>query len=75
VRLCDVQKLNQNLLHFSSDQKAILKRALELVKVKGRVLYSTTSLNPIENEAVVMAMIKEAQGIYLPINLLKLFIR
>lgn len=43
---------------------AILKRALEVVKVKGRVLYSTTSLNPVENEAVVMAMIKEAKGKY-----------
>ncbi|XP_053402468.1 RNA cytosine-C(5)-methyltransferase NSUN2-like [Mercenaria mercenaria] len=49
-------------LTFHSDQLAILRRALELVKVKGRVLYTTTSLNPIENEAVVMAMIKEAKG-------------
>lgn len=49
-------------LQYHSEQKEILKRALELVKVKGRVLYSTTTMNPIENEAIIMAMIKEAKG-------------
>ena len=34
-------------------QIALVKRALQLVKVGGRVVYSTCSLNPIENEAVV----------------------
>lgn len=49
-------------LDYHKDQKAILKRALELVKVRGRVLYSTTSLNPVENEAVVMALMQETKG-------------
>lgn len=43
--------------NISSDmhdlQLKILKRALELVKVGGFVCYSTCSLNPIEDEAVV----------------------
>ncbi|XP_052817003.1 RNA cytosine-C(5)-methyltransferase NSUN2-like [Mya arenaria] len=49
-------------LHLHSEQKAILRRALELVKVKGQVLYTTTTMNPIENEAVVMDLIKESAG-------------
>jgi 16S rRNA C967 or C1407 C5-methylase (RsmB/RsmF family) len=36
-------------------QLRILQRALELVKVGGVVCYSTCSLNPIEDEAVVAA--------------------
>ena len=35
-------------------QIAILKRALELLKPGGRMVYSTCSMNPIENEAVVL---------------------
>lgn len=42
-----------NALH--STQLAILKRSLELVKVGGVVCYSTCSLNPVEDEAVVAA--------------------
>jgi multisite-specific tRNA:(cytosine-C5)-methyltransferase len=37
-------------------QLKILRRALELVKVGGVVCYSTCSLNPIEDEAVVAAV-------------------
>jgi 16S rRNA C967 or C1407 C5-methylase (RsmB/RsmF family) len=42
-----------NTLHGT--QLAILKRSLELVKVGGYVCYSTCSLNPVEDEAVVAA--------------------
>lgn len=43
-------------------QLAILDRACELLKVGGRVVYSTCSLNPVENEAVVAAMLKLGNG-------------
>ncbi len=42
-----------NTLH--STQLAILKRSVELVQVGGVVCYSTCSLNPVEDEAVVAA--------------------
>jgi multisite-specific tRNA:(cytosine-C5)-methyltransferase len=36
-----------------------LIRGLELLKVDGRISYSTCSLNPIENEAVVAAVLDQ----------------
>ncbi len=44
-----------NSLH--SIQKKILKRAIELVRVGGVVAYSTCSLNPVEDEAVVASVL------------------
>ena len=44
-----------NTLHTT--QLAILKRSLELVKAGGYVCYSTCSLNPVEDEAVVAAVL------------------
>lgn len=43
-------------------QLLILQRALNLVKVGGVVLYSTCSLNPLEDEAVVAEVLRKAQG-------------
>ena len=43
-------------------QVALLLKALELVKEGGRVVYSTCSLNPIENEAVVAAALQWGGG-------------
>lgn len=40
-------------------QKALLRKALQLVKVKGRVVYSTCTFAPEENEAVVNALLTE----------------
>ncbi|XP_025410289.1 tRNA (cytosine(34)-C(5))-methyltransferase [Sipha flava] len=51
---------NANNLH--GIQFRILKRGLELLNVGGRLVYSTCSLNPIENEAVVQRMMNEAKG-------------
>ena len=43
-------------------QLKLLCRALEIVKKGGRVLYSTCSLDPIENEAVVVSAIARMGG-------------
>ena len=56
---------NWNLNHaygLHKIQLSILERACELLKVGGRVVYSTCSLNPIENEAVVAEMIQKSNG-------------
>lgn len=47
-------------LHLT--QIRILVRALQLLKVGGRVVYSTCSMNPVENEAVVAAAIERCGG-------------
>jgi 16S rRNA C967 or C1407 C5-methylase (RsmB/RsmF family) len=49
-----------NSLH--SVQLSILNRGCELLKIGGRLVYSTCSFNPIENEAVVAAMLNKAEG-------------
>ena len=43
-------------------QSKILKRGLELLEVGGRLVYSTCSLNPVEDEAVIGAMLSKCQG-------------
>ncbi|XP_052816102.1 RNA cytosine-C(5)-methyltransferase NSUN2-like [Mya arenaria] len=43
-------------------QKKILQRGLELLAVGGRLVYSTCSLNPIEDEAVILTLIKQCAG-------------
>jgi len=43
-------------------QVRLLQRSLELVKKGGRVVYSTCSLDPLENEAVVAAAITNMGG-------------
>jgi 16S rRNA C967 or C1407 C5-methylase (RsmB/RsmF family) len=49
-----------NSLH--SLQLSILNRGCELLKVGGRLVYSTCTFNPIENEAVVAAMLNKGNG-------------
>lgn len=48
----------KDAISLSSVQIRILKRSLELVKNDGIVVYSTCSLNPIENEYVIDSVIK-----------------
>lgn len=43
-------------------QVRILVRALQMLKVGGRVVYSTCSMNPIENEAVIASAIERCGG-------------
>ncbi|XP_071490543.1 RNA cytosine-C(5)-methyltransferase NSUN2-like [Diadema antillarum] len=43
-------------------QRRILLRGTELLAVGGRLVYSTCSFNPIENEAVVADVLRQSQG-------------
>ncbi|KAL8409258.1 hypothetical protein RB594_007631 [Gaeumannomyces avenae] len=48
-------------LHLT--QTRILVRALQMLKVGGKVVYSTCSMNPVENEAVIAAAIERCGGL------------
>ena len=52
----------QNGLGLHTVQTRILVRALQMLKVGGRVVYSTCSMNPIEDEAVLVAAIDRCGG-------------
>ncbi|KAF2078206.1 hypothetical protein CYY_000496 [Polysphondylium violaceum] len=43
-------------------QTKIATRAAQLLKVGGRMVYSTCSMNPVENEAVVAELLNRSQG-------------
>ncbi|XXG99121.1 Ribosome-releasing factor 2, mitochondrial [Hypoxylon texense] len=51
-----------NALGLHITQVRILVRALQMLKVGGRVVYSTCSMNPVENEAVVLSAIERCGG-------------
>ncbi|KAL4970536.1 tRNA (cytosine-C5-)-methyltransferase [Aspergillus stella-maris] len=57
----DWTPMNAVGLHVT--QVRILVRALQMLKVGGRVVYSTCSMNPIENEAVVASAIERCGGL------------
>jgi multisite-specific tRNA:(cytosine-C5)-methyltransferase len=44
-------------------QVRILVRSLQMLKVGGRVIYSTCSMNPVENEAVISSAIDRCGGV------------
>lgn len=49
-------------LGLHTTQIRILVRALQLLKVGGRVVFSTCSMNPVENESVVVSAIERCGG-------------
>ncbi|KAI0132157.1 NOL1/NOP2/sun family protein [Xylariales sp. AK1849] len=49
-------------LGLHATQTRILVRALQMLKVGGRVVYSTCSMNPVENEAVIVSAIERCGG-------------
>ncbi|OJD18939.1 hypothetical protein AJ78_01051 [Emergomyces pasteurianus Ep9510] len=51
-----------NALGLHTTQCRILTRALQMLKVGGRVVYSTCSMNPVENEAVIASVIDRCGG-------------
>lgn len=51
-------------LNLHGVQYRIARRGAELLEVGGRLVYSTCSLNPIENEAVVCRLLREADGAF-----------
>lgn len=52
-----------NALGLYVTQVRILVRALQMLKPGGRVVYSTCSMNPVENEAVVASAIERCGGL------------
>ncbi|KAI9764926.1 MAG: hypothetical protein M1840_007951 [Geoglossum simile] len=53
----------QNALGLHNAQVRILVRGLQMLKVGGRIVYSTCSMNPVENEAVVASAIDRCGGL------------
>ena len=51
-----------NGLGLHNLQLRILLRALQMLKIGGRVVYSTCSMNPVENEAVIASAIATCGG-------------
>lgn len=47
---------------YFSVQYRIGKRGAELLEIEGRLVYSTCSLNPVENEAVIYRLLKDSEG-------------
>lgn len=52
-----------NGMGLFTTQVRILVRALQMLKAGGRVVYSTCSMNPVENEAVVASAIERCGGL------------
>lgn len=72
ITVCKVTKLENmstviiikeiQIIYCHSLQLKILKRGLELLAEGGRLIYSTCSFNPVEDEAVVATMLSRCEG-------------
>lgn len=51
-----------NGMNLHGIQYRVAKRGVELLEVGGRLVYSTCSLNPVENEAVLHRLLKDSEG-------------
>ncbi|OQV14611.1 tRNA (cytosine(34)-C(5))-methyltransferase [Hypsibius exemplaris] len=51
-----------NALALHPVQYRILRRGLEMLAVGGRLVYSTCSMNPVENEAILCRMLNETKA-------------
>lgn len=49
---------------LTSTQRALLRKALQLAKIGGRIVYSTCTYAPEENEGVIDSILKEYPGIF-----------
>lgn len=52
----------KNTIALHQMQVRIAQRGLEMLKVGGKMVYSTCSMSPIEDEAVVSALLKKCKG-------------
>ncbi|CAH1236068.1 unnamed protein product [Diabrotica balteata] len=52
-----------NGLNLHGVQTRILRRGVELLNVGGKLVYSTCSINPIENESVIHRLLAEHEGV------------
>ncbi|XP_033754150.1 RNA cytosine-C(5)-methyltransferase NSUN2-like isoform X2 [Pecten maximus] len=57
----DKWSMNQ-AINLHRQQTKILRRGLEQLTVGGRLVYSTCSFNPVEDEAVIAAMLDQCKG-------------
>ncbi|XP_052817007.1 RNA cytosine-C(5)-methyltransferase NSUN2-like [Mya arenaria] len=55
-------EVNQGVKHHG-ELKRQIRRGLELLELNGQLVYITRSMNPVENEAVVAAILNEAPGL------------
>jgi 16S rRNA C967 or C1407 C5-methylase (RsmB/RsmF family) len=62
TQVCFVHASNLHQLILDSLQTRILQRAMRMLEPDGRIVYSTCSLNPVENEAVIAAALNSNPG-------------